>query len=156
MQTEAKRPDYGTIVVSAIFILLGIWVLSQTGEMSPLGSVFPRTIATVMIVCSAVLIVVTLLRGRKLQAAASGSVESTPRRVALIMVMGAWILLMPVLGFFTTSLIAFVALLAVANYDPLPARTMAWYALAAVLTVGAFYLLMTRVLLVPVPKGLLF
>lgn len=23
MQTEAKRPDYGTIVVSAIFILLG-------------------------------------------------------------------------------------------------------------------------------------
>ena len=79
-----------------------------------------------------------------------------PRRLALIVTMGAWILLIPVLGFFTASLLAFIALLAITNYDPLPASTLVRYGVAAVVTVGVFYLLMTEVLLVPVPKGLLF
>jgi putative tricarboxylic transport membrane protein len=81
---------------------------------------------------------------------------STARRTAIIISLLAWALLMPLVGFFTTSLTAFLVLIAIASFEPLAPRVMGLYALYAAVIVGAFHLLMSRVLNLRMPDGLLF
>ena len=81
---------------------------------------------------------------------------STARRLALAAVMAAWALLMPVVGFFVTGVLAFLVLLAVANYDRWTWRRLAVQSAVGVAVVTGFYLLFVKVLLVPVPAGWLF
>lgn len=157
MPSERKPRDLPGMVIAVLFIGLGAWILVQTESLSPLGSVFPRTIAIALIVFSLLLIGLNLLRPR---AAASGAVpgmpESTPRRLFLVAIMVGWALLLPVIGFFVSSLAAFGALLIVAEYERWTARRAIVYAVVAVGLVAAFYFLLRDVLLIPVPRGLLF
>jgi putative tricarboxylic transport membrane protein len=153
MPTEAQR-DYGTVLFAVIFSLLGLSVLWQTAGMSDLGSVFPRTVAIVIILCSLGLIARALLV-RKAAEAGRGQEESMARRAMLVVVMLAWILLLPVLGFVLASILGFLALTAVANYDPWTPRLAGIYALSALIIVGAFYAVFALALNVPLPRGTL-
>lgn len=152
----AKHRDMPSIVLAILFMLLGGWVLAETGTMTALGSVFPRAIAIALIVISAALIVQQLRRPMRAGEEQTAAAGSTPRRFALAAVMAVWALLMPVVGFFVTSLLAFLVLLAVANYDGWTARRAAVYGVVGVAVVSGFYLLFVKVLLVPVPGGWLF
>lgn len=149
--------DYPSIGLAILFITLGGWVLTETGAMSALGSVFPRAIAIAMIVLSLALIAQQLRRpvrpAPERPPAANGSAA---RRSILVAVMAAWVFLMPFVGFFVTSLLAFLALLAVANYDGWTVRRLASYGAVGVAVVSGFYVLFVNVLLVPVPRGWLF
>jgi hypothetical protein len=148
-----RRPTriWGNFIVPLLFIGLGAWMIQQTAAMSTLGSVFPRTIAAVMLVCSIAVLARELLRPAARDS--ETSVESTPRRLAAIVVMGAWVLLLPVLGFFTTSLCAFLLLLAVANYDGWSPRRALAYGATAIAVMVSFYVVFVRLLLVPTPRG---
>jgi putative tricarboxylic transport membrane protein len=152
MPTEAQR-DHGTMLFAVIFSLLGLWVLWQTAGMSELGSVFPRTVAIVMILCSLGLIARALLAGKTAAEAGRGQEESMARRAMLVVAMLAWILLLPVLGFVLASILGFLALTAVANYDPWTPRLAGIYALSALIIVGAFYAVFALALNVPLPRG---
>ena len=113
-----KTRDVPGMALAALFIALGAWVIQQTGQMSPLGSVFPRTIAAVMIACSLLLILDNLRRpAAKKAKAKKGSAESTPRRAGLVAVMAGWSFLIAFLGFLFSSMVAFVLLLMLAEYD---------------------------------------
>lgn len=157
MPNEAKPRDVPGMVLALAFIAVGAWVLMQSQDLSPLGSVFPRTIAVALIVFSLMLIVQNLRRPRASSAASeSATTESTPRRLGLIGIMGAWALLLPILGFFVSSILGFAGLLAVAQYERWTIRLAAAYGATALAIVTAFYFLMRDVLLIPVPKGLFF
>ncbi|NNG05249.1 MAG: hypothetical protein HKM95_14290 [Inquilinus sp.] len=152
-----KYRDYPSIGLAVLFALLGVWVLFETTAMTAFGSIFPRAIAIAMIVLSMALVVQQLRRPRRPgPGRPSSGPESTPRRVALAAVMAAWALSMPVVGFFVTSLLAFLVLLAVANYDGWTPRRMLLYGASGVVVVAGFYLLFVKALLVPVPSGWLF
>ncbi|HVL73682.1 MAG TPA: tripartite tricarboxylate transporter permease, partial [Beijerinckiaceae bacterium] len=142
--------DLGGVAIAGLFILLGLWMEWESVGMSALGSVFPRTIATAMIVCAIALIVRQLLRPRVREVPVG---ESTPRRVALIAVMAVWVLLLPIVGFFATSFAAFLILLAVANYDGWTPRRTLGYGLTAIGVIALFYVIFVRLLLVPAPRG---
>ena len=142
--------DLGGVAIAGLFILLGLWMEWESVGMSALGSVFPRTIATAMIICAIALIVRQLLRPRVREVPVG---ESTPRRVALIAVMAAWVLLLPIVGFFATSFAAFLILLAVANYDGWTPRRTLGYGLTAIGVIALFYVIFVRLLLVPAPRG---
>jgi putative tricarboxylic transport membrane protein len=150
-----RRRDNASVAFAVGFILLGGWVLWRTAEMSAFGSVFPRAIATGMIVFSAALIAVKLLRPRP-RASGTGERESTPRRLALVLAMLGWILLLPVLGFVAASLLGFAVLIAIANYDRWTVRQRITHAVAAVALVVGFYLLFGQALNVPLPRSSLF
>lgn len=157
MQTESKRRDVPGVILAIGFIALGAWFILQTGDLSPLGSVFPRAIGVALILFSLVFVVANLMSAQAGENHAEGAApESTPRRLGLVAVMGIWGLLLPVVGFFVTSLVAFVALLVVAEYEGWTARRAAIYAATAVVVVAAFYYLMRELLLIPLPNGLLF
>ncbi len=153
MSTEAWR-DYGGMLFAAGFIIIGAWALWETRAFTPLGAIFPRAIASTMIVFAASYVVVAILK--PLLGKDSRSAESTPRRVLLGVLMVAWIAALSVLGFFTSSLIAFVLLMVISNYDRWTPFHLIVYPITAVCVVAGFYALFAYALKVPLPTGLFF
>ncbi len=146
MQTENPR-DYAGIGFAVGFIALGIWAITETREMSDMGATFPRTIGMAMILFAVTFIVFAVMRPPRARVPVERG--STPRRIALVAVTAVWILLLPVAGFYVTSLAAFVLLCFIANYDPLSTRKVATWVAAAFGVVTGFYLLFAKALLVP-------
>jgi hypothetical protein len=152
MQTESSR-DYPGIAFAAGFVALGVWTIAETRGMSDFGAIFPRTIGFAMITFAVAFIVLTLVKPPRAGTVPQGG--STPRRMALVVLLVAWILLLPVVGFYVTSLVAFLVLCFIANYDALTARIVLIWTASAFGVVTAFYLLFAKALLVPLPKGLI-
>ncbi len=145
--------DIGGMLFAAGFIALAIWALSQTGRMSPLGAVFPRTIASAMIVFAASYLIIALLRPRVPAEQASGS---PLRRVVFLLMLFAWVLLLEPLGFFVASVIGFGLVCTVANYHTWDWRRVLLYIAITIAMVGGFQWLFAELLLVPLPEGRLF
>jgi putative tricarboxylic transport membrane protein len=149
---ESRRRDLPGILGSCLFIAIGAAALAFSGEFSPLGSVFPRTMAVAMILLSAVYIVVALARPRAPRAVQAGS---PARRIALAVTLLAWALLLERVGFLVTGACAFAAILVIANYDRwTPLRAIAYVAASALL-LGGLYAVFRFVLQVPFPQGML-
>lgn len=149
----AEGRDPGGGLFAAGFILVGAWALYETREMSPLGAVFPKTIASAMIVFALVSLVRSLLRPREVEQRGAG--ESNLRRALLVGLMVSWVALVPVLGFATASLLAFCLIAVIANHDPWSARRVLAYGITAVSVVTGFHALFAWALRVPLPQGLL-
>jgi len=151
--TEGRR-DTGGMVVAAIFIFVGGLAVWDSLDYTDADSfVFPRTIAAAMIVFSLALIGWNLARPVAPEPAAPGS---TPRRVGLVVAMLAVALSMPYTGFLIAGLGAFAAITALAMYDPWTRGRLLLYPLVGAAIVFGFYVLFTKVLLVPLPVGRFF
>lgn len=150
------RRDWPGALYAVGFVLLGVLMLLGTQEVSPLGSVFPNTIGIAMIAFSTLLIGL-IVTGRaapvKHVKEAKGS---NLHRLALAAVMLGWVFLMPHVGFFVTSLAAYLLIMFIADYDrPGLGTWVIWSAIGAAIT-GAFWWLMSDVLLLRMPRGILF
>lgn len=153
----AKVHDPVGTIVAGLFIALGAAVMIESRSMTALGAVFPIAIASTMIVVSVVLIVRNLVLGlRGSRSAAAGEAGSVVRRVLLVAVMAGWIALLPVLGFFTASLIGYFAAMAVATWERLSLGELALLLVIGLGILAGFTLLMADVLLIPLPRGILF
>lgn len=150
--SEHRHRDLRGIAGSALFIVVGILAVWGARKFSPMGSVFPVTIAAAMIVFATAYIVMALLRPVATVTTAAGS---TWRRSALVAVLLAWSFLFEHVGFLVTSVAAFTALLVIANYDRWTPRMAATYAVAGALVLGGLYSVFFFVLEVPLPQGLL-
>lgn len=154
---EVKTRDLPSIAIASVFTALGVWIYSMAGGMSPLGSVFPRTISAVLVVFSLVLIIQHLRRPATRAGGERGTFDTgARRRTALGVVMVGWVLLMPEIGFLATSLTAFGIIMLIADYDRPAARTWVVWAAAGFAICTAFWWLMANVLLLRMPAGLLF
>lgn len=162
--TGPGRPhDLPGVLVALVMLCLGVVFIRQTGSMTPMGSVFPITISAAMVVFSALLILRAFILGRSDRPEAKPPLPDEPptrgataRRIAFFAVMVGWVALIPVLGFFATSLAAFLLVMAVSIHERTPVRQLWALAAIGVVVVGAFYLLMREVLLIPLPRGLFF
>lgn len=152
--TEHSRRDIASFVSALGFIVLGALALYYTQDMSPLGSVFPRTIGSAMIVFSAIYIGWRWFKPHAGAEAIGGG--SHLRRALLAVIMLAWALLLARLGFLATSLLAALLLLAVANYDRWTPMRAAGYVTSALAIVFGLYAVFRYGLLVPLPTGALF
>ncbi|MEO5882883.1 MAG: tripartite tricarboxylate transporter permease [Caldimonas sp.] len=155
---RAEHRDVPAIVFSLLFIAMGVAAYTQTRDMSAMGSVFPTTLSAALVLLSALLIAFQI--GRPAAPAGADTTgapkESTWRRVSIIAAMAVWALLLPAIGFFVTSLVAFLVLIVIAAFDRMSPREMVIHGVAAVVIVGAFQLLMDKVLGLRMPMGLLF
>ncbi|WP_404420770.1 tripartite tricarboxylate transporter permease [Thalassospira australica] len=152
----AKPRDTAGMGIVVLLVLMAVWAITQTSEMSPLGSVFPITICAALIVFSIVLFAMNLLR--KPAGAKSGDQagESVSRRIALIVVMGFWVVAIPLTGFWVAAILAFLSLARVSCYEDMPAKRIIVETLAGFAIVTGLYWLMADVLLIRMPAGLLF
>jgi len=147
-----RRPDVAGIAGSAFFIVVGILAIWGARDFTPLGSVFPTTIAAAMIVFSAAYIAMSLLRSA---GPAINPAGSTWRRSALVAVLLAWAFLLQHIGFLATSVAAYAALLVIANYDRWTPRVAVTYAAVGSALLGGLYAIFFFMLDVPLPQGLL-
>jgi putative tricarboxylic transport membrane protein len=154
MRTDAQR-DIKTIVVGVLFIILGLVVINDTTNYVDADSyVFPRTIAITLIVLSLALVILKVVRpGVPAEEPEPGS---TPRRIGLLVAMLAASAAMPYLGFFLSGLAAFVAIMALAMFDPWTRRRLVFFGLVSVAVVAGFYGLFAGLLQVPLPIGTVF
>jgi putative tricarboxylic transport membrane protein len=153
--------DLPAVLFGTLFIGIGVVAWLQTKDMSAMGSVFPGALASALVLLSAILIAFQIGRRAapaktKTAKSADEPTESTPRRVAMVAALAVWVLMLPLVGFFVTSLVAFFVLTAIATFERLQPRIVAIYAVGGALIVGSFYLLMTEVLALRMPQGLLF
>lgn len=151
-KAAASARDYRGMLASAALIVVGMLALYHSGEFSPLGSVFPRTVAIAMILLAAVYIAVSWLRPKPSKPPAMGSVW---RRLALAATMLAWATLLEPLGFLASSVAAYAVLMVIANYDRWTPRTAMAYVAAGSLIIGALYWVFRIALQVPLPRGIL-
>ena len=121
-------------------------------DFSAMGAVFPRTVAAAMMLFAAVYIAVSLLRPSARAAPQPGSVW---RRAALVAVMAAWSILLEKVGFLSTSVACYAAILVIANYDRWTPRMAVTYAAVGGAVLGGLYAIFRFVLLVPLPEGIL-
>jgi hypothetical protein len=140
--------DWPGAIGSAIGIVIGAAALYFSSDFSALGSVFPRTVAALMIVLGALYIFFTV-RGRTTRGPRAEG--SHARRVGVMAVMIGWAFTLEPLGFLPSSAVAFALLLALANHDDWTARRFITYALAGSVMLGGLYTLFKVVLLVPLP-----
>ena len=153
--------------VAALLVALGIVLIRQTGAMTPLGSVFPITVSAAMIVLGVILILRNVVLGLRASQGAGESADtvgeeseasggSVARRAAFLGVMVLWVAMLTTLGFFTASLLGFLAVMATALHDRVSLREGVLLAVSALVIVGGFYWVMRDVLLIPLPRGLFF
>ena len=147
------KRDRDGLIASAGFILLGIFALWGTRDMSALGSVFPRTIGSAMIAFSVVGIVRRWLKPRFEERPPTGSAV---RRLLLVAIMLAWALLLGHVGVFVTSVAAALLLLIVANHDRWTSARAVGYVLSTLAVVSGLYSVFAFGLKVPLPAGILF
>jgi putative tricarboxylic transport membrane protein len=149
--------DMAGTIVALVLMVMCAWALSQTPAMTPMGSVFPTTIALVLLVFAALFVGINILRknGPRPTDPAS-TAESSSRRIGLVVAMGLWIAAIPLIGFLAAGIIAFFALVAIANYDGLPAKSIILHLLSGCVIVSAMYVLMAEILLIRMPQGILF
>ena len=153
--TSAGR-DIGGMVIAVVFILLAALSLWDTTRMLDSDSyVFPRAIATAMIAFSIGFIVWNLMRPSP-DDGTSAEGASTPRRVGLVVAMLVGTALMPYVGFVLSGLVVFAAIMWLAMYDRWTRFRLIVYPLVGAAIVIGFYAMFAKVLLVPLPPGLLF
>jgi putative tricarboxylic transport membrane protein len=150
--SKTPRRDISGIVGSAIFIIVGILAFWGARDFSPLGSVFPRTMAVAVVVFAAAYIAMALLRPT---APAAKPIGSPWRRGAAMAVLLVWAFLLGHVGFLATSVVAYTALLVIANYDRWTPRMAVTYAVVGALVLGGLYWVFHDVLQVPLPRGML-
>lgn len=155
-QMNTKDRDTGGMVISCLFILISIVALWDTTNMMDSDSfIFPRAIAIAMLVFNFLLIGRYFLNlSVKIKVVQPGA--STGRRIALIAGMLISCVLMPYLGFLISGIITFILLILVSMYDEWTPKTKVTYPLVALSLVVGFYMLFSKLLLVPLPVGVLF
>ena len=155
-QTKTKGRDIGGLAVSSLFIIIAVVALWDTTNMMDADSyIFPRAIAIAMLGFNLLLIGRTFLvqaeEKEKVQAEAS-----TKRRIALIGGMLISCIMMPYLGFLISGVTTFFFLMLVSMYDQWTPKRKIIFPLVALCLVVGFYMLFSKLLLVPLPVGILF
>ncbi|MBB4003545.1 tripartite tricarboxylate transporter TctB family protein [Aurantimonas endophytica] len=161
MASLRKPHDVPGTILAAVFVALGAFLILQTDSMSPMGSVFPITVSVAMIVFALALILRNVVLGMRAvpvtapaEAQPEASHESMPRRLLFLLAMIVWIVLIPILGFLVSSVLAYFAIMLVATHDRMSLREGATLVVIGLAILTVFYLVMARVLLIPMPTGL--
>ncbi len=149
-----RQADFSQMASGAVGITVALVFIYAGHDISPLGSVFPVTVAVLLLSLSIVLILQSFRFERRINPDAQATPFITKRQALLALTMLLWSVLISMLGFFSASAIGFAALMALANFERLRAKTIAVYALSAIFVFAVFYFLMVYVLLLRVPQGL--
>ncbi|OCX65628.1 C4-dicarboxylate ABC transporter permease [Thioclava sp. SK-1] len=152
---KIRSRDLPAMGFAVLFIGLAVAIWAGASGMSMLGAVFPKTIALALLVFSGLLIVQNLRRAGRARLSLTFAAGSS-RRVALAVIMLGWVFVIPALGFLMTSLMAFAAIMVIADYDRPAARVWVIWGIFGAAICTVFWWLMANVLLLRMPTGIVF
>lgn len=144
-----------TLVSGLLGLLIAAVFWFSREDLSRLSIIFPRAVLLIMAVVSLALVIRGLMKPDSSPIFAEGD----NRRILVTgATLFAWVLAIPRLGFIVTSVTTFTFLtwyLAVASRPVSLARLGVWLVIVIVEVTG-FYLIFTRLLHVPLPRGVFF
>lgn len=142
------------------FIALSVFVWTDADRYTALGSVFPRTMAAAMAICSVLILIrsAAALRanGRTSSPTERSGGESLWRPLALLVIFGLWLFAMNTIGFIVSSAVAFVALTLIAERETFAPKRLVLIVVVGLGGIVGVAALMSDVLMVPLPRGILF
>ena len=139
----------GTLVIATLLVLVGIATLYDSLSYTDVDSkVFPRAAAILLIVSSLVTLILALLKPVADEGFGSGSWW---RRCLLISAMLVASLLMPMIGFVASSVLAFSGAMLAAMHDSWRIKNALIYGVSGVVVISGFYSLFKFGLNVPLP-----
>lgn len=143
-------------IVSAIFILLALVFLYQSKDLNYLSAIFPQIISILLIALCTALIIVSLKK-KKETATEKWERKDLLYIIIVIALSFVWVYLMDWVFGFTVGSIIFMTIISIIvggknlNFKQLLGNIITF----ATLTV-AFWYLLAKLLVVPLPRGLLF
>ena len=147
INTEIASGIIGLVLTAVFFFALE--------DISWMSIIFPKTMVYIMAIISGILVLKGFLKPSRDRIF---SVGSNTRWMVTGVLFFLWVLLMPVLGFFVSTVVfmtAIVGYLARARTRVTIGKFLVWVPIV-IAEVTFFYLIFTKVLYVPLPKGLLF
>ena len=147
VNTEIIGGVIGLILTAVFFFALE--------DISWMSIVFPKTIIYLMALMSGILVVKGFVKPSRDRIF---SVGSNLRWIVTGALFFSWVLFMPVLGFFVSTVVfmsAIVGYLARARTQVTIGKFIMWVSIV-IAEVTFFYLIFTKVLYVPLPEGLFF
>jgi putative tricarboxylic transport membrane protein len=152
-----KPQSLASMAVAVVLVATGGYLYAETDTMSALGAVFPASISIALMAFSAILIIQEVKRPWQTPSM-TAFLEQMPsaRQWCVIGILGFWTMAMTSLGFFTTAIIAFIALMFAASFEIPKWQRLSVHTVASVLIVTGFFLLMKNVLMLRMPTGWLF
>ena len=148
--------DVNTEIISGgVGLLLTAVFFFALEDISWMSIIFPKTVVYIMAVMSSVLLVKAFVNPSY---ARIFNVGSNWRWIVIGVLFFLWVIFMPVLGFFVSTVVfmtAIVGYLARARTQVTIGKLMIWIPVV-IAEVTFFYLIFTKVLFVPLPEGLFF
>jgi hypothetical protein len=143
------------IASGAIGLLLSAVFFFALEDISWMSILFPKVLVYIMALIAAALVVMGILKPSRDRIFHVGS---NTRWLVTGVLFFAWVLFMPVLGFFVSTVVfmtLIVGYLARARTQVTIGKFMIWIPIV-IAEVSFFYLIFTKVLYVPLPKGIFF
>ena len=143
------------IVSGVIGLLLTAVFYFALEDISWMSIIFPETIVYLMAIISGILVLKGFIKPSRHRIF---NVGSNPRWIVTGILFFLWVLVMPVIGFFVSTVVcmtAIVAYLASARMPLTIKKFIVWVPIV-IAEVTFFYLIFTKVLYVPLPEGLFF
>jgi len=147
VNTEITGGVIGLLLTAVFFFALE--------DISWMSIIFPRTVVYIMAFISCILVVKGFLRPTRHRIFSTGS---NTRWILTGMLFFLWVIVMPVFGFFVSTVVfmtAIVAYLASARMPLTIMKFIVWVPIV-IAEVTFFYLIFTKVLYVPLPEGMFF
>jgi hypothetical protein len=147
INTEITSGVIGLMLTAVFFFALE--------DISWMSIGFPKTVVYIMGLVSGILVVVGFIKPSRDRVF---SVGSNTRWMVTSVLFFLWVLLMPAFGFFVTTVVfmtAIVGYLARTRMRVTIGRFMVWVPII-IAEVTFFYLIFTKVLHIPLPKGMFF
>ncbi len=154
--TSAIAPRTTNVIAGLVFAAFGVFLLIASQEFEDSGRSTPMFIGAGIVLLAAILVVSDFL---KPAAADHGAADggSQKRRLIFVVLMAAWVLLLPYLGFLVSGFIMFaIVAAAVPKHSRWTAKGLGLHAAAGVVTTAAFWVVLTQLLNVPLPEPTLF
>lgn len=151
-----KKPVNSDLIGGVLgLVLAGAFFLAREANWSFWSAVFPNVVIAIIATLSTLLVVKAFVRPAMLPLFAEGS----PRNMIVVaVVLLAWSVAFSRLGTLVSSFLGFavLALYLARGTAPLGARRLVVGILVIATELAVFYVIFTRVLNVPLPRGVLF
>ena len=147
--TSKSQGQFGSLLVSILFIIVGLITLYDTTSYSDRDSqVFPQTVAIILIITAGISLVARILKPSNEGGFGEGIWW---RRVLFISAMFITCFAMPIIGFLASGIIAFISGLIAAMHDKWSIKTAFIYGCSGAIIMISFFILFKFILFVPLP-----
>ena len=143
------------LIAGVIGLLLTAVFFFSLEDVSWMSIIFPKTIVYLMAIISVLLVLKGFVKPSRRRIFSDGS---NTRWIVTGVLFFLWVLVMPLFGFFVSTVVfttAIVAYLASARMPLTIRRFIVWVPIVMA-EVTFFYLIFTKVLYVPLPEGMFF